>query len=113
MPRVTARGRASRRAPGGDIVLYAGREKPVRNRHPWVFSGGIESIGDEVENGGVADVSSSKGEFLARGMVNRASQIVVRLLTWDSSEVIDASFLRRRLERAIAARPADGAARFV
>jgi 23S rRNA (cytosine1962-C5)-methyltransferase len=90
-----------------------GREKPVKNRHPWVFSGAIESIGDAVSDGTVAEVVSSAGDFLARGFVNQKSQIVVRLLTWNREESVDAAFFRTRLERAIAARPATGAARMV
>jgi 23S rRNA (cytosine1962-C5)-methyltransferase len=85
--------------------LKTGREKPIRQRHPWIFSGAIHKIDGDVADGGIADVVSAGGEFLARGYVNRRSQIVVRLLTWDEAEAIDAAFWRSRLERAIHARP--------
>jgi 23S rRNA (cytosine1962-C5)-methyltransferase len=88
-------------------MLRVGREKPVRKRHPWIFSGAIQNIDGDVENGGIADVVSAQGEFLARGYVNRRSQIVVRLLTWDEREPIDDEFWRSRLERAIHARLAE------
>lgn len=85
------------------LVLQRGREKSVRRRHPWIFSGAVQSIGD-VPDGGVADVADANGHFLARAYVNRKSQIVGRVLTWDEDEAIDAAFWRRRLARAIAAR---------
>jgi 23S rRNA (cytosine1962-C5)-methyltransferase len=99
---------------GGRVVLRSGREKPVRQRHPWVFSGAIQRIDGDVEDGGIADVVSARGEFLARGYVNRRSQIVVRLLTWNEAEPIDAAFWRARLERALRSRSgADSACRLV
>lgn len=113
MPRKTPRGRAPRHVPGTDVALLPGREKPVKNRHPWIFSGAIDSIGKDVPDGGVADVVSGAGEFLARGLVNRKSQIVVRLLTWIRDEAIDAAFFRRRLERAASFRKNSDAARIV
>jgi len=92
------------------VVLKPGREKPARLRHPWIFSGAVQRIDGDVIEGGIADVVSAQGEFLARGYVNRRSQITVRLLTWDETESIDTAFWRSRLERAIRARPEAGSA---
>jgi 23S rRNA (cytosine1962-C5)-methyltransferase len=95
-------------------MLKVGREKPARQRHPWIFSGAIQRIDGDVEEGGIADVVSASGEFLARGYVNRRSQIVARLLTWDEDEAIDEAFWRSRLERAIRARSSeDSACRYI
>jgi 23S rRNA (cytosine1962-C5)-methyltransferase len=113
MPRKTPRGRTRRHVPGTDVALLPGREKPVKNRHPWIFSGAVGSIGKDVSDGGVADVVSGAGDFLARGLVNRKSQIVVRLLTWTREESIDSAFFRGRLERAASSRKDAPAARIV
>jgi 23S rRNA (cytosine1962-C5)-methyltransferase len=91
-------------------VIKAGRDKPIRQRHPWVFSGAIERIDPAARDGDVIEVATPRGEFLARGYLNRQSQIVVRLLTWDQAEAIDDTFWARRLTRSISARP-DGPAR--
>lgn len=85
----------------GRVILKPGREKSVRNRHPWIFSGAIEHAQGQ---GDLVQVVSSRGEYLATGTLNRRSQIAVRLLTWDTSDEIDSAFWRRRLERAIAGR---------
>jgi 23S rRNA (cytosine1962-C5)-methyltransferase len=90
--------------PKATVVLKKGREKPVRNRHPWIFSGAVHRIDGEAEDGGLVRVCDHTGEFLATGTVNRRSQIVVRLLTWDPDEEVNAGFWRRRLQRAVAAR---------
>lgn len=102
-----------RRGAGASVVLRPGREKSLHKRHPWIFSGAIESIGREVENGAVAAVTTASGELVARGMVSLRSQITVRVLTFERDEVVDAAFWERRLARAFAGRPARGAARCV
>ncbi len=86
------------------ILLKKGRAKPVLQRHPWVFSGAIERVGGNPADGDVVEVQDAGGNWLARGYLNRRSQIAVRLLAWDRDEPVDADFWRRRLERAVAAR---------
>ncbi|MFQ6059627.1 MAG: class I SAM-dependent rRNA methyltransferase, partial [Anaerolineae bacterium] len=76
------------------------------NRHPWIFSGAIKRVEGEVADGEVVEVADYRGRFLARGYLNRRSQIAVRLLTWDEGEVIGRDFWRCRLERAVASRQA-------
>jgi 23S rRNA (cytosine1962-C5)-methyltransferase len=61
-------------------------------------------LDDDAVDGDLVDVHSSAGEWLARGYINRQSQIVVRLLSWDSEEPIDGAFWKKRLLRAIAGR---------
>ncbi len=88
----------------GRVVLKRDREKPVQQRHPWVFSGAIARLESDAPNGAVVQVVDHQGSYLATGYLNRRSQIVVRLLTWDVEERVDAAFWRGRLERAIGAR---------
>lgn len=98
------------------VVLKRGREKPVLNRHPWIFSGAIAHLEGEAQDGDLVRVVDSRGGYLATGYLNRHSQIVVRLLTWDAQEVVDDEFWQRRLARAVGARqhwPPDGARRLV
>jgi 23S rRNA (cytosine1962-C5)-methyltransferase len=90
----------------GTVILKPGREKPVRNRHPWIFSGAIRRVEGAVEDGDLVRVTDSRGRYLATGYLNRRSQIVVRLLTWDPDEKVDSGFWRRRLAQA-----SDGRAR--
>ena len=88
----------------GSVVLKPGKEKPIRNRHPWIFSGAVARIAGEPADGDTVDVLDYQGRFLARGYLNRRSQIVVRCLTWDEDEEINPAFWQRRLQQAIAGR---------
>jgi 23S rRNA (cytosine1962-C5)-methyltransferase len=90
----------------GVVILKRNRAKPVLQRHPWVFSGAIQRVEGDAEDGDVVEVRDAGGNWLARGTLNRRSQIVVRLLTWRQDEPVDRDFWQRRLERAIAARQA-------
>lgn len=88
------------------VYLKPERVKPVVQRHPWVFSGAIARIEGQPSDGEIVDVRDPHGAWLARGYINRRSQIVVRLLTWDEHETIDTAFWQHRLAQAISARPA-------
>jgi 23S rRNA (cytosine1962-C5)-methyltransferase len=85
-------------------VLKRKRTRPVLQRHPWVFSGAIECIEGDVADGDVVEVRDAGRNWLARGYLNRRSQIMVRLLTWRQDEPVDRAFWQRRLERAITVR---------
>lgn len=85
------------------IVIKQEREKPVRNQHPWIFSGAIDDVRGYPAPGEIVTVLSHKGVFLGRGYWNERSQIQVRVLTWQD-EPIDEDWWRRALTRAIDAR---------
>jgi 23S rRNA (cytosine1962-C5)-methyltransferase len=88
------------------ITLKSGRERAVQRRHPWLFSGAITHVESTVEDGGLVDVFSATDEWLARGYFNSASQITVRLLSWEREQVIDVRFWQERMAQAISGRDA-------
>ncbi len=87
----------------GTIVIKPNREKPIRNQHPWIFSGAIEAVRDNPAPGDVVTVLSHSGAFLARGYWNPKSQIQVRILTWQD-EPINEGWWWRMIHRAVALR---------
>jgi len=90
----------------GSVILKHGRSKPVKQHHPWLFSGAIDRIEGDPADGDIVDVRDSGRNFLARGYINRRSQIVVRMLTWDEGQDVDARFWWQRIGTANAARRA-------
>ena len=87
-----------------NVILNPGKERPIQQRHPWIFSGAVERVQGYVGRGDVVDVCDSAGEWLARGTWSSGSQIRARLFTWQQDEALDEDLIRRRLERAIATR---------
>lgn len=85
------------------LHLRSGREFSAINRHPWIFSGAFRELpsAEEAPAGIVADVVSSRGEWVARGHLNARNSLAFRVLTLDQSEQIDEDFYVRRFERAL------------
>ena len=85
------------------LVLKPGREKSLKRRHPWVFSGAVAKVTGGPTSGDTIEIHSSDGEFLALAAYNPQSQIVARVWDWQKRE-IDAAFFRERIARAVALR---------
>ncbi|RPJ01513.1 MAG: class I SAM-dependent rRNA methyltransferase [Candidatus Aminicenantes bacterium] len=83
------------------VVLKPGRDKAVRNRHHWIFSGAIRDMPD-FEDGAILPVQSSGGELLGHGYFNRKSSITGRMIAF-GAEPPEAA-VRHSVERALALR---------
>lgn len=84
-------------------ILQKGKDRPVRNRHPWIFSGAIDRIDEGFEAGDLVRVLSDKEEFLGLGYLNPESQIVVRMLAFEDV-AIDEVFFDEKISRAVETR---------
>ena len=91
------------------IVLKKGREKSLRRRHPWIFSGAVEKASGKV--GDTLEVRDSAGKALAVAAYSPKSQIRARVWTFDPGQEVDASFFRMRIQKALALREALPAAK--
>lgn len=89
-----------------EIKLKKGKEKAVWQHHPWVFSGALDKIKGQPENGDVVRVLDAQGDFLAYGYFNDQSRVAVRLLEWDESVQIDAAWYQQKIAGAIGLRAA-------
>ncbi|HEX5634176.1 MAG TPA: class I SAM-dependent methyltransferase, partial [Gemmatimonadales bacterium] len=86
------------------VVLKPGREKSLRHRHPWVFSGAIAHVDGDPAPGDTVSIAAHDGTWLARAAYNPQSQIRARVWSFEESDAIDEAFLRGRLQAAIARR---------
>lgn len=80
------------------VVLKPGRDKAVRNRHHWIFSGAVRDLPD-FEDGAILGVRSSCGELLGHGYFNRKSTIIGRMIGFGAAPPEAA--IRASLERAL------------
>lgn len=87
------------------LVLKPGRDKSVKRRHPWVFSGALARVGGAPQPGATVAVQTANGERLALAAYSPHSQIRARVWTW-SDEPVDGGFIAARI-RAAALRRAD------
>lgn len=76
------------------------REEILQSGHLWLFSGALQQPPYWIEPGGLVDVKSSTGQFIARGYYNPQTDIAIRVLTREVDEAIDLDFFRRRVRSA-------------
>ena len=84
------------------IYLKRKKDNFVRRFHPWIFSGAIQRIDGEVEDGAVVEVYSHQDEFLAIGHYHEGS-IAVKIISFEQQK-IDLDFWHAKLSKAYALR---------
>lgn len=83
------------------VILKPGREKALYNRHPWIFSGAIDTRPNPC-SGEIMPVYSSKGDLLGHAFLNSKSQLIGRVVSFGNEDPYDA--IKRHLEEALRAR---------
>ncbi|MBU6439450.1 MAG: class I SAM-dependent methyltransferase [Betaproteobacteria bacterium] len=84
------------------IRLHPGKERAVLRRHPWIFAGAIARGG--ADSGETVRVESHEGQLLGWAAYSPASQIRLRMWSFDPAQRIDRDFLHERLRASIARR---------
>jgi len=79
-------------------ILKPGRDKAIRNRHHWIFSGAVASLPD-FDNGGVLPVRSAGGDLLGHAYFNRRASITGRMVSFGDTAPEDA--IRQNVEKAL------------
>lgn len=88
------------------LILKRGKEESLERFHPWVFSGALASVPENVEEGDTVRVVTSDGRLIGVGHYQIGS-IAVRMLDFGDTE-LSADFYTSRLEQAFKLRCALG-----
>ena len=86
------------------VTLRQKRDFSVRKHHPWVFSGAVDGAVEGVAVGETVEVAAADGELLGYGSYSPASQIRVRMLSFDPKVVPDAKFVEGLVASAVGRR---------
>jgi 23S rRNA (cytosine1962-C5)-methyltransferase len=86
------------------VKLNKNEETEKLQGFPWIFNNEINSFDGEIVNGDVCRVVTYNNEFLAYGLLNTSSKIMIRILSLNENDVIDREFYKKRIEYAIAHR---------
>lgn len=92
--------RDDRRSAPPVLRVRAGKERPILQGHPWVFSGAIANLDPSLEPGTIVSLVAEDGTFLGRGYANPRCAIAVRVLSRDDVD-IDAAWIGRRVSAAV------------
>jgi 23S rRNA (cytosine1962-C5)-methyltransferase len=87
------------------LILKPGREKSLKRRHPWIFSGAVARVSGDPGLGDTVAVYSGAGEPLAVAAYSPNSQIRARVWDWQVRP-IDAAFVQARVAQAASSRAA-------
>lgn len=81
------------------IILNKGREKSVLRKHPWVFTGAVFGVSQEISDGELVDIVSFDETHLATGLYSDRGSIAVRILTF-GEEKFTSGFWSQKLQAA-------------
>lgn len=82
------------------ITLKKGKEGSLLRKHPWVFSGAIQNIPKNLQDGDVTEIQSFDKKYLATGHYQSGGSISVRVLSFENEE-IDQSFWNHKIQNAV------------
>lgn len=80
------------------VKLKKGRDKSIKRKHPWIFSGAIDSLKNIKFNGETVEIISADGQLLGYGSYSSQSQISIRVLSFNPEDKIDVHFFKSRIE---------------
>ena len=80
------------------VILQRGKDRPIRDKHHWVFSGAIASA-PQYKNGDILPVYSNNGDLLGHAMMNKDTSIAARMINFDSTDPV--SSIKLNIKRAI------------
>ena len=88
------------------VRIKKGKEQSIQRNHPWVFSGAIHSISQELNEGDIVAVVDINEQVLGVGHFAEGS-IAVRIQSFEN-ELLDQLFFEKQLSIALAKRKAIG-----
>lgn len=83
------------------VVLKPGKEKAVLKKHPWIFSGAIESL-PPIEPGEILPIFSHTGVCLAQGYFHPSNSLAGRILCFSEAPIPEV--LKKKFESSLALR---------
>lgn len=70
------------------VILKPGKDKPILNKHHWIFSGAVDSLPD-FEDGEFLLVKSSKGGTLGIAYFNKKAKIIGRMVSFEETSPLE------------------------
>lgn len=77
------------------LKLKKDRDGNVFFQHPWIFSGALETIPHDLENGTLVRIENDEGYARGVGTFSNASSIAVRMFEFKDTEIDEAWWLQK------------------
>lgn len=86
------------------ITISEEGEKWLDNGQMWMYKNNVVKLAEEIENGALVDIVTTKDRYLGTGFLSRNSHITVRILSKDTADTFDRAFFKERIQFAYAYR---------
>ncbi|WP_025718796.1 class I SAM-dependent rRNA methyltransferase, partial [Paenibacillus sp. 1-18] len=83
------------------VILERGRKKRLEHAHPWVFKNEIAKVEGDPAAGDLVSIVNHQGRYFATGYYNPASQITVRVISYEPLEAMDKNFFVERFRNCL------------
>ena len=77
-----------------EVILKKNKEESILRRHPWIFSGAIDLIDEEIVDGDIVSIYDSRKRFLAIGHFQNAT-IAARIVSFEEREINQKFFTQK------------------
>ena len=81
------------------VILKPTKEKSLLRKHPWLFSGAIKKIDDNIEDGDIVQIFTNKDKYLATGHYTEGN-ISVRIFDFNNKK-IDDTYWENKIKKSI------------
>lgn len=84
------------------VRIKAGKERATINRHPWIFSGAIDSVDESSKTGSIVHIKYANGSSVGYGFYDAKSMIRCRVFHFSDDEgfIANKDFWQKRIQRA-------------
>jgi len=83
------------------LVLLPGKDPHPPRHHPWIFAAAVDRLEGRARAGDTVEVVAANGRPLARAAWSPESKIRARVWTFDTQEIVDDAFFKRRVQAAV------------
>lgn len=83
------------------VIISKRAELAVRGGHPWIYQTEIKEKENNIKDGDIVIVKTTKDKFLGSAFYNSNSKITLRMISFNANDVFDSSFWKRRCTYAI------------
>lgn len=80
------------------ITISEEGEKWLDNGQMWMYKNNVVKLDEEIENGALVDIVTTKDRYLGTGFLSRNSHITVRILSKDTADTFDRAFFKERIQ---------------
>jgi 23S rRNA (cytosine1962-C5)-methyltransferase len=87
-----------------ELRLKPNREKSVKRKHPWIFSGAVQTVDGNPGLGETVKVISAEGEELGYGAYSPHSSIRIRMWNFEAHREVNEAFIANKMRIAISLR---------